>query len=158
MKTCSSCKYFNLHEQLHCAVNPECFDANQCLHHEPAFSEDIVQQALVLRQKRKFEAWRNQVLQQAEQLGVAILIDEPNYSTLWQVPTEVEADLKGELVKAIAYCQSKYPELTIEEIAIALIQYAEHKMKNWLQWTQINEDNYTFNQILDKMKIPHKEV
>lgn len=140
---CTNCRNYTtpVHEgNLFCAVNPQNKNteiASDCQKHDPIITnvDDILGKAMIKRQQEEFEKWRSQVLSQAEMFGVEIRIQEPEYADNWLVPNHVIKGVKSQLPLVLKEVERVGLSLSVEDVAIAMMNYIETKMSHWCVFT-----------------------
>lgn len=150
-----------IHEgDIHCAVNPD-GDATTCQHYQLVLSPTIMKDALIERNRRKYEQWRSHVLRGASEFGIEVNVPEAEISDNWQVPRQVIENIFNILPQLVNYLKSKpeYQDLSDTEIGIALIDYAEDRFVQWCKWNMsefVFKDGtvvYDFNDRLDAVRL-----
>jgi hypothetical protein len=148
--TCTNCKYYSQAQHdtdITCAVNPE-GQACNCLSYTPVVDENLLETALVNRKKDEYEAFRRQAKERFQ-----VEMPELSFDSSWFIPQIIIKRIHDFLPQAMRHENAK--NYTQEQIAIAVIQWAEKQVNYHLEVSDLNrslDSNYGVWEILEHNK------
>ncbi|PAX59431.1 hypothetical protein [Brunnivagina elsteri] len=131
--TCTNCKYYSQPQHdtdIACAVNPNGKACN-CLSYTPVVDENLLETALVNRKQDEYEAFRRQAKERFQ-----VEMPELSFDSNWLIPQIITKRINDFLPQVMRH--EKASSYTQEQIAIAVIQWAEKQMNYHLETYDLN--------------------